>query len=79
MNLSFKRLNDQGIMSRRKFSYLLDDAPMVYNYNQHNVSYLPSIIQDHCDSEAVIESQAAYSKLSYNPFEKMEQSLISGK
>ena len=52
---------------------------MVYNYNQHiSYSNLPSLVQDHSDLDSTNEFKNVHSKLSYNPYEKMEQSLISG-
>ena len=60
-------LGDESNHHRRRFSYLIDSTQMSYNYNQHNTMNL----QD--DSTQINKNQ-----LTFNPYEKLEVSLLSG-
>lgn len=68
-----------GIINRRRFSYLFDTVPMNYNSNQHTITSYSVSNNDHTDmdtGESVVQHQLC--RLNYNPYEKLEQSLISG-
>lgn len=52
-------------LNRRRFSYLLELTPMNYNYNQHHHYHHSS-------------SSTSDSNFVYNPYEKLEISLLSG-
>lgn len=53
--------DELALISKRKFSYLIESTAMIYNYNQHHLHDVSST-----------------SKLTFNPYEKLEISLLSG-
>jgi len=59
------KADDIALTSRRKFSYLIDSTSMNYNYTQHH-------------SASNNDSSNNSTKLTFNPYEKLEISLISG-
>ena len=58
-----------GLINRRRFSYLIDSTPISYNHLQHNL--FPS-------TENIAGSINLLHTFRFNPYEKIEQSLIAG-
>lgn len=56
--------DELALISKRKFSYLIDSTSMTYNYHQHFTD--------------TALNNTATSKLNFNPYEKLEISLVSG-
>lgn len=64
-----------GTINRRRFSYLYDAVPMNYNMNQHHSYSTLDQINETMDPSG---DQQVSNRLVYNPYEKLEQSLITG-
>ena len=67
------------MINRRRFSYLFESSSMNYNHNQHAISTAPASNLDTNDDSDATTQQKQVARLQYNPYEKLEQSLISGK
>jgi hypothetical protein len=67
--LDIDKTDELALISRRKFSYLIDSTSMNYNYNQHH--YYANTLNDQSNLQI-------NNKLQFNPYEKLEISLISG-
>jgi hypothetical protein len=87
------RDDDLLMTGRRRFSYLLEATPMIYNHSQHtseySISSTSSIMTSLSTSIASLSNNNHSGSLSnfqatlnnhsiYNPYEKLEKSLLSG-